>query len=394
MKNIKLQDIFNRYLQNRCPVEEVELLLNHFKTGSEVYLRQLIFEELEKPDQQEDQPRLQQHADDVLAIIKQKLVQEKRKQYKRLYFKWAVAASIFLASGTLVYFFYCNLQAPPLQTTAKLVNDLDPGQNKAFLTLANGKRISINDKQNQQTDPVLKELMIKKTADGKLIYKPANKEPGSTPGLNVLETPNGGQYQLQLADGTKVWLNAASKLTYPTTFAAAGSRTVQLSGEAFFEVAHHRRNPFIVKTMQQEIEVLGTAFNVKAYGNEPGQETTLLQGSVKVTVDKKSKFLIPGQQAQTLAHSPAINIISSSDTKMAVAWKEGAFLFDKTDIEQVMQQLTRWYDAEVIYEGRKPAVRFTGVIQRDKKLSQLLDILQLAGNVKFKIQGNKILVKN
>lgn len=392
MKNIELQAIFNRYLENRCTAEEVQLLLNQFKTGSDSYLRQLILEELEKPDDSGDHPKLQNATAEVLVLIQQKLSQEKKRSKRRSFLKWAVAATITFTSATFIYVFSCNLQPHQPQTVVHQIHDLEPGQNKAMLTLANGKRILINDQRDQQTDPVLEEMMIKKTAEGKLIYQHSNAK--EAPVLNILETPKGGQYQLQLADGTKVWLNAASKLTYPTTFSAVGTRIVQLSGEAYFEVAHHQQNPFIVKTTQQEIEVLGTEFNVKAYVNEPEQETTLLKGSVKVSVQKKAKLLIPGQQARSLKHSAEMEIISSSDTEMAVAWKSGVFLFDKSDIEQVMRQVTRWYDAEVIYEGKKPDVKFTGVLQKDKKLSQILAILQLAGKVKFKIQGNKIFVKN
>ena len=379
LENQKLKRIFNRYLENRCTAEEVEQLVRHFHTDKVFYLRQLIQEELEQPEVPGDHQKLQDAANEVFTRIKKQL-NTPEKSWLNPYFQlhyWAklsVAATLIIASAMVIYFSISSQDAGRIQLPAKYTNDLAPGQNKALLTLENGQSVVLLDK-------------------GK-IYPLSQVEGNEKPVLNKLETPNGGQYQLRLADGTKVWMNSASKLTYPTAFSTSGRRIVELSGEAYFEVAHRQSQPFIVKTDQQEIEVLGTQFNVKAYHNEADHETTLLKGSIKVSGLNNSKILIPGQQAQTSTNSAEINLLSIVDTGMAVAWKEGVFHFDNTDIEKVMQQVTRWYNAEVQYEGEKPDIRFTGVVLKSNNLSNLLDVLQLAGKVKFNIVGNKIIVKN
>ena len=398
MENQELKEIFNRYLENRCSVKEAQQLFHYFQTDENIYFLQLINEELEKAESYADDQNLQHVAQEVFLQIKQQLNILKTNRLK--YFlinhweKLSTAAILLIVSAITFYFFSVNQQAKEFQLPVKYANDLVPGQNKALLTLADGKKIMLLDKGEVFFDKILKGININKADDGQLIYALSKAGETEKSMLNTLETPKGGQYQLHLADGTKVWMNSDSKLIYPTAFKVSGTRTVELSGEAYFEVAHHKNQPFIVNTNQQQIEVLGTHFNVKAYTNELAQETTLLDGSIKVSVLNKSKILKPGQQATTLKHATNIKVIPFVDTGMVIAWKEGLFFFDNTEIEKVMQQACRWYNAEVVYEGKKPNVSFTGVVLKSKNLSDLLEILQAAGEVKFNIIGNKIIVKN
>jgi transmembrane sensor len=399
LDNQQLKEIFSRYLENRCSEEEVEMLMHYFHTDNYFYLRQLIDDELEKSEVFADDQYLQDAAQEVFVHIRQRLSTPDKNKYpwyliRSYWAKISIAASLIIISAATVHFFSTHEQPDKFPLTTKYSNDLAPGQNKALLTLENGKCIALTDKPNIHSARLLKGMIVHKAADGQLVYTRSETGKNERPALNSLKTPNGGQYQLRLADGTKVWLNAASTLTYPTSFNVSGPRTVKLNGEAYFEVAHQKMQPFVVKTNQQEIKVLGTHFNIKAYSNEVEQETTLLDGSIKVSVLENSIILIPGQQAQTLKNSTAIQIVPFADTGMAIAWKEGVFSFDNTGIEKVMQQVARWYDAEIIYEGKKPTVRFTGVVQRNNNLSHLLDILQIAGKIKFDIRGNKIIVKN
>jgi ferric-dicitrate binding protein FerR (iron transport regulator) len=192
-----------------------------------------------------------------------------------------------------------------------------------------------------------------------------------------------------LADGTKVWLNAASSLYYPTAFTGR-ERRVEFHGEAYFEVAKNAAQPFIVTTNKSEIKVLGTHFNINAYENEQAVKTTLLEGAVQVSTDTKTAVLKPGEQAIVSGKDPAIHVMQT-DTDAAIAWKNGWFLFDKADIETIMKQLERWYDVEVMYAGEISKDHYTGQVPRNAKLSEVLKMLELS-QTHFKIDGKKITV--
>jgi ferric-dicitrate binding protein FerR (iron transport regulator) len=213
---------------------------------------------------------------------------------------------------------------------------------------------------------------------------------------NTIATPRGGQYQLVLADGSKVWLNASSGLRYPTAFTGK-ERRVELTGEGYFEVAKNASMPFHVQVNQMDVEVLGTHFNINAYDDESAVKTTLLEGSVKVVkretanVKENPIVLQPGQQAEMKPHSPlAIN--HSPNIEEVMAWKNGLFQFKAAGIETVLRQAARWYDVEFVYKGNIPE-KFSGQISRSANAEQLLKILELTGKVKFEINGKTIIVK-
>jgi len=268
-----------------------------------------------------------------------------------------------------------------------ITNDINPGTNKATLILANGKRIFLND---QAKGKLANEsgVEITKTADGQIVYQVKDdytSDSGNPAKMNTIQTPKGGQYQIKLPDGTHVWLNSASVLKYPVSFGASKERRIELTGEAYFEVKKDIRHPFIVKSSQQEVTVLGTHFNINCYAEETTAKTTLLEGSVKVN----NLLLKPGEQATIGAGKALVNSVNA---EKALAWKNNRFVFENDDIKQVMRTLQRWYDFEVVYEEGITTEPFWGIVSRNDRLSEVLKYLELAGNVHFKIEGRRVLV--
>lgn len=404
MKTLELTDLFNRYLQNTCSEAEVELLMLHFHSPDARVLNELVAQEMDKNDlgSAAKEKDLRVSVDRVHQNLRNNISKEvvcHQKTVRRLWSPIATAAAVLLIVG-LGIFFYISYFAPRRadgkDSTKDLVNDLMPGGNKAYLTLANGQKLSLTDVAN---GTLAKEsgVEISKTADGQVIYT-LHHVKGGTTATNTIETPNGGQYQVCLPDGSKVWLNAASKLIYPVSFATQKERKVTLSGEAYFEITKDKQHPFHVKTANQEIKVLGTHFNVNGYSDEGSIRTTLLEGSVRVLAgngsgvqhqDADGVVLKPGQQS--ILKAGKINV-TKVDTEEAIAWKQGVFNFNNEDIFSIMRKLARWYNIEVIYEGRVPDVRFGAEISRSRSLAQVLKILEKTEGVKFKIEGRRVTV--
>jgi len=304
-----------------------------------------------------------------------------------LWYRIAAAAAILCIVG--FSFLYYSARHAPVQISDFTKQDIEPGGNKAYLILASGKRLSLNDAVNGQ---LAKEagVEITKTADGQLVYK--IQEAVSTTLLsNTIETPKGGQYQVLLPDGSHVWLNSASKLIYPVSFSKKSVREVQLSGEAYFEITKDKAHPFIVKSLGQEVEVLGTHFNINSYQDEPGVKTTLLEGSVKIQ-QRSGRMVVlkPGQQA--LGSSEGINV-TTADVETSVAWKNGDFVFKQESLGSLMRQISRWYNVEVSYaDESSKAVVLSGYISRSSNISAVLDSIQSTGKVKFRLEGRNILI--
>jgi ferric-dicitrate binding protein FerR (iron transport regulator) len=233
-----------------------------------------------------------------------------------------------------------------------------------------------------------RQAKINKTGDGKIVYQ-EDQTKESLVEYNTITTPRGGKYELTLADGTTVTLDAASSIRYPVAFTGR-ERRVEITGQVYFEVAHNQSKPFRVQASDQTVEVLGTHFNINAYPDEADLRTTLLEGSVRITKAQASAILKPGEQAITSDQSTLIRV-RDADTEAAVAWKEGHFHFSHADIPTVMRQLARWYDVEVAYVGSIPKRSFSGNINRNTKASVALEILSVS-NVHFKIEGKKIIV--
>jgi transmembrane sensor len=301
----------------------------------------------------------------------------------------AAAAIVLLLSGTAVYHWYNKHQEQKLTVQSKAIvkHDVDPGDNRAVLTLANGAKLVLDSAKigllNQSGN-----ISINKTQDGQVVYTVDKDQQQNGPiAYNTITIPTGGQYQVVLPDGSKVWLNSASSLKFPVAFTGT-ERNVELTGEGYFEVAKNKAKPFNVKVKDIEVAVLGTHFNIMAYNDEAAVKTTLLEGSVRLTQGKISDMLKPGQQG--VINNKGIKIIDV-DTDEAVAWKNGFFYFERENIQDIMKQLSRWYGTEVIYKGKITDDEFVGKVSRDVKLSQVLHILELS-HVRFKIENKKIIV--
>jgi len=269
---------------------------------------------------------------------------------------------------------------PATATVAKAVQDVEPGGQKAILTLSDGSTIELDDANNGQIAQQ-GQMQVIKLANGRVEYKSLdkNQESGQSLTFNTMSTPRGGQYQLLLPDGSRVWLNSESSITYPVVF-AHHERKVKITGEAYFEVAKDKMKPFRVVTGDMEVEVLGTHFNIKAYADEGPTKTSLLEGSVKI--DKQ--ILKPGQAFMN-------GRIVPTNIDQDVAWKNGIFNFDNQNLSQVMKQLARWYDLEVVYPNGVPQKEYGGEIGRNLKLNQVLNGLGNSG-VHFELDGKRVTV--
>lgn len=310
---------------------------------------------------------------------------------KSIRYKYLAAASILLVIATGLFFFSQQRIAPQKQFVATHV--IVPGKNSATLTLANGKKIILSDVANGE---LAKEAGVKisKSADGQLIYEMTGTS-ANPDQLNILSTSNGETYRIRLPDQTEVWLNAASTIKYPVSFTNHSTRKIELTGEAYFEVAKDKRRPFLVESNEQQIEVLGTHFNVNAYSNERETKTTLIEGSVKVQslspveTGAGQVILKPGEQSVLSGHEFHV---AKADLEEAIAWKMGFFKFRDENIQSIMRKVSRWYNVEVIYKGEIPESGLEGTVSRYQDISQLLDMLQSTGLVKFSISKNKIIV--
>ncbi len=306
---------------------------------------------------------------------------------KRVMQVWTkmIAAAVIVAVLSAVFYY---IQLPAVDSPVVQEADIPPGGNRATLVLADGKELAlgelrIGDVADQGG------VSVKKTADGMLEYLPG-KSPSS--GVNVIRTPKGGQYGVVLPDGSKVWLNAASSITYAASFGNK-ERTVKLVGEAYFEVLPKRHNgksvPFYVETDRQRIEVLGTRFNVNAYNDGNGIKTTLIDGKVKVITEREAVVLQPSQELNLRPDGISTRL---ADVDVAIDWKNGDFIFAEEDIATVMRKVSRWYNVEVVYQQGAGVAgeSISGQISRNRNLSEVLRMLELSAHMRFEIRNNQI----
>jgi transmembrane sensor len=317
--------------------------------------------------------------------------------FRRYRFVWAAAVLLLIAGA---YLYIKNRQEELLPVvTNQPVNDAAPGTTKAVLTLADGSRIVID--SVQQGRLAIQGNTTVQREQGIIAYNgnnPGKMQQGTQSVLyNTLTTARGEQSPpLVLNDGTKVWLNAMSSIRFPVVF-TGNTRTVEITGEAYFEVAKNPAMPFHVKVNTMDVEALGTQFNINSYGDEPDVKATLIEGSVRVTRKAESVTLKPGEQAVLASHSrltiddSRLTIDHSPNVDQVMAWKRGLFDFNHASLQTVLRQLSRWYDIEVQFEGNIPNRSFRGKITRDLNLSQVISILQDL-DIKFKIEGKKLLV--
>lgn len=328
----------------------------------------------------------QQLQADLLLV---KLGLPKRRLNKWLYYQIAAAAIALITVGTAFYFFnYRN--ASLIENLASVDgNSIVPGSNKAILTLSDGSKV-ILDKEGHLSPIKQLGVKISKSADGRLVYINArNRKPVAI--YNTITTPKGGQYEVTLADGTHVWLNADSKLRFPVVFTGT-ERSVEVTGEAYFEVAKDQQKPFKVKSDNQEITVLGTHFNVNAYSNESFSRTTLLEGSIRVTKGVVQTLLSPGQQVINEVSSPSLKVRNVTDVNESIAWKNGLFMFEQEPVSSIMNKISRWYNIAVEYQGDVKGRKYSGTISKFEEVTEVLKTMQLTGTIQFKIEGRRIIV--
>lgn len=385
----EIQKLVEKYFHNTATAEETEKLFNWYreemKSDSE-----WNFEPLE------DEEKLKSF---IFSQIETPAAPSNRFLVTPKYYSLAAAASIviFLVSG--LYFLNksddIKTDIRPAKIAAKPVNDIQPGGIKAILTLSDGKKIVLDDSQN---GVVINQggIKIHKNSQGVIEYTLTESENLKSKTelreiqtvYNTIQTPVGGKFQLNLADGSKVWLNSASSLRFPVFF-AGDTREVELKGEAYFEVSKNEDKKFSVRSGNQTVEVLGTHFNINAYSDEPTITTTLIEGAVRVIElnSKKSQILRPGEQSKVDRDIR----IQRKDTQAEVAWKDGYFYFENASIETVMRQLGRWYGITTRYEGKLPEHHFEGAIATDLTLLEVLEILQKS-NIHFRLEGKEVVV--
>ncbi|MBB6236855.1 ferric-dicitrate binding protein FerR (iron transport regulator) [Pedobacter sp. AK013] len=384
--------------------------------------QKLILGELTEPEQQDffnwlkqlDQPELNAFMQEYSALFEQKtdsLAGELHERltnqiemrldaleaantpfWKRSAFKLMAAAAVLVLACSSIFLYYSNLNghtqtALSKSTTIPHAKAIYGGSDKVLLILSNGKRIEVNNFTKGQL-AVENGYSIEKESNNLLKYRKINTIIASAPGdSNTIVTPRGGQYCVNLPDGSKVWLNAESKLTYPVAF-SGNIRKIALQGEAYFEVTHNPDKPFIVCFKGSNVKVLGTHFNICAYNDGETPKTTLLQGSVEVSTGDCKKIILPGQQAISSHNIAIVNI----DTNHVMGWKNGNFSFEHERIGTVMGKISRWYDVDVKYQGEVTQEEFVGSIPKSKNLEEVLHRLELTGLLHFKIRGRSVTI--
>lgn len=366
-------------------------------------LKEVIFRQYSDkmpPGFRKDLPDWNNSLKKILEIPQEKFEVRLIDRFKKLY--WAAAVLIVIGGSAVAYFVLNNprQQQPALAntTTERYKNDIPPGRSGAILTLSDGSTVNLDTAQQGLTAIQGK---TKLTSNNGVIRYEKAQAAGHETVYNSIHTPRGRQFKIELSDGSRVWLNAASSIRYPAVFEGA-QRKVQITGEAYFEIvplytkSSKEKIPFVVQFTTPsgysgEVNVLGTHFNVNAYAEETAVKTTLLEGSVKVSLDNdESALLQPGEQVG-IGKNGKMKVSGDIDTDAVMAWKNGYFSFNKTDMATLMREISRWYDVEIEYAGAIPNRKFGGEISRSSNASDVLKIME-ESKVFFKIEGKKIIV--
>ena len=384
------EQLLQKYLDGHCTAEEVAALYAWLQTsGTHRVLLATMQAEFDKA----------MHTPATIPAVisdrmENRLLQEisqapvvKINTYNRL--RWIAAAAVIAAFMAGAYFYYSNHSSKSAMVAANEDphKDIGPGTNKALLTLANGNVITLDSAGNQV---IRQSNATAHQHNGQLQYASAGD--GDNIEYNVLTVPRGGQFNIVLPDGSKVWLNAASRLRYPTAFNGT-TRAVELQGQGYFEVAANAKQPFTVKVNDaMDVQVLGTHFDIMAYADEKNISTTLITGAVKVTNGNIAKSLKPGEQALLDPATGALTV-QQADVEQAIAWKTGFFEFDNANLSLIMRQLSRWYDVDIINKAPQSKRLFGGRISRNLPLSEILHMLE-ANGAAFTLTGRQLTVND
>lgn len=385
MNKTSIKKLLRKYRAGTCSADEIIVLESWYlskarETGDEIDEVSLMLA----------QQRIEE------SIKKNTGISLRSNKIVRLWPRIAAAASIliFLCTG-----FYFLIHKRSVKQTTRTANyDVAPGDNRAILT-TNGKRIVLDE---TKSGLIVNHgnLAITKASDGLVVYRStsAGNRAGSVMLYDTLTIPRGGQHQLLLADGTKIWLDADTKFRYPEQFTGKERLVELISGEAYFEVVHNSAKPFRVKVKNQVIEDLGTHFNINAYDDESAIRTTLVEGSIRLKLNmpssvsgKKDVVLEPGQQA-IVGSGMSTLTLKAVDTEEALAWKNGYFRFNNEKIQSVMRKLSRWYDIDVQFAGKTSDEGYYGHISRYKNISEVLKMLEQTKGIHFKIEGRRVTV--
>ena len=381
-------DLFDRLLQGKLSPQEAEELISLLAGDPpDPQVAELLQQRLQQPVPQLVSPEVTAALEARLpAILSQTKPALRIPFYRKAWFRYSAAAAIMLCIISIWMYRKEPLRAISYQPPGKINKQVAGSINNITLTLDNGRTVMLDSIPNgliaRQSGAAL--LL----GNGSLAYN--GKGTAGKISYNTITIPRGRQFRVLLPDGTQVWLNAASSMRYPTAF-TGGERRVEITGEAYFEVTKNPASPFRVKIQDNPagIEVLGTRFNVNAYGNEASVNTTLLEGSVKISSGNDRVVIKAGQQAQVASR---ISVVNSADMQKVMAWKEGVFNFQDAGLEEVMRQLERWYDIEVVYEKGIPPIEFVGKMGRDLSLQEVLRGLEVS-EVHFSMQGRRLIVK-
>lgn len=370
-----LKDLIQRYLKGHATPEETSALEDWYHS----------FDDSDVPlplEPGEDPAQLKQRLLNRLLPVMQPEAPGKAVPRYRRYAMAATVALLIAAAGTIALWRHKVISKKEIALHIP-VGEIAPAQKKALLTLADGSTIALDDAANGALSQQGGARVVK-SSPGQLAYQ-ADGSVGEMV-YNTLSVPRGGQYQVTLPDGTKVWLNSASSLRYPTNFKGA-DRKVLLTGQAYFEIAPNATQPFHVQTNNMDVQVLGTRFDVMAYADEPTVNATLLDGKIKV----QDKILQPGQQA---VWSPAAGQlrINTADVNKIMAWKNGLFVFNNMDLPTILREVARWYDVEIVYNTAPGKELYGGGISRNLNLSAVLHVLEENGNNHFRINGKQVVV--
>lgn len=390
----QVQYLLTKYLEGNTSKHEEDLLFLYLHDETETNEWEGIVEELMAAEEEAKVYSKEQWQPVINEILRHG--QQRKRVIKMAAWKWVAAASIILILGIGSYFFL-NRKTPinaPEPTVAKTKDVEAPKTTKAVITLADGRTVSLDSIQSG-TLATQEHITVEKTADGKIFYQPTN---GIAQKLvyNTLTNPRGSKViDMQFTDGSHVWLNAGSSVRFPVAF-IGNERRVEITGEAYFEVAHDAAHPFIVSKGETSVTVLGTHFNVNAYDDEESLKVTLLEGSVRVSANSQqptanSLIIKPGQQAVYIANSQQLTANSAVDLDEVMAWKNGYFSFANADLKTMMRQAARWYDVDVTYEGNIPAIQFSGEIGRTLTLKQFLSILEQT-RIHYRLEQNKLVI--
>jgi transmembrane sensor len=379
----ELESILKKYLEGKASPEETTFLEQYYDfLEDQPGLSTLLSEAENKKIERRNWERLYAQIDQPLHAISQHHVRFFPKR------QW-VAASIILVTGLIGSFFLLNKKDKVQQIVQQgVTNDIKPPEvNRATITLSNGQTVYL-DSAAIGSLAVQGTVKLVKLGNGKIAYQTQSEQINEKQAYNTLTNPKGSQVvDMTLADGSRVWLNSGSSVTYPINF-IGNERTVFITGEAYFEVASDKAKPFRVNKGNMQVEVLGTHFNVNAYDDEKNIKVTLLEGSVRLKINEENKILKPGEQAQV---SGTVSIIKDADLEGVMAWKDGRFKFNRVNIETIMRQAARWYDLDIEYRGKVEGT-LSGGVARNVNASQLFHVLELTDKVRFEIEGRKVIV--